>query len=372
MIAEEYQQGTGTAASYNATGGGSGIGGAGGAGPTVRNTAADPGDALAPVIIDLPTQLVGVLGSASALATNGGANWGGCEVWTSSDDVNFYYAGSMTGGTTMGTLSASFGSTGDPDTTVALAVDLTESRGALLPGSDADADAGNTVCYVDGEFVSYSAATLTAQYQYSLGTYLRRGQYGSTIAAHASGSSFVRLRAGTLFQLPYDASQIGKTVYVKLLSFNLYGGGLQTLDQVGSAAHTIGGSPPSLSALGVPSATNIASNTGASGTATTSGVTLAAATISIAAGTTTISLSTALGAGSGGATAATIAVKRGATAIYTSAAYALPAAGNLSVSFNIQDASPGTGSVAYSAVATTNAGTAPFAASTLVVVGLTG
>ncbi len=372
IVAEEYQQGTGTAARYNSTGGGGGIGGAGGAGPYQSNTAVDPGDALAPVIIDLPTQLVGVLATACALATNGGANWGGAQVWISSDDTTFTLAGTMTGGTTMGTLTATFASGSDPDTTDTLAVDLTPSRGSLLPGSTADADAGNTACYVGGEFVSYSAATLTAQYKYSMATYLRRGQYGSAIAAHAAGSSFVRLRAGTLFQLPYAPGQIGQTIYVKLLSFNVYGGGLQSLDEVSSYAHTIGGAPPSLAALNVPAATNVASDTSSAGTATTSGVTMAAATITISSGTTTISLSTALGAGVSGATSATITLKRGATTIYTSAAYALPASGNVAVAFNIPDPTPGSGSVAYSAVITTNAGTAPFAASTLVVVGLTG
>src|SRR5665213_3412759 len=51
----------------------------------------------------------------------------------------------------------------DPDTVHTLAVDLTPSRGVLLPGTAADADQGNTLCLVGGELVAYQQATLTAQ-----------------------------------------------------------------------------------------------------------------------------------------------------------------------------------------------------------------
>ncbi|HUZ71953.1 MAG TPA: hypothetical protein VMU87_03110, partial [Stellaceae bacterium] len=39
-------------------------------------------------------------------------------------------------------------------------------------------------------------------------------------------------------------------IHVKLLSFNIWGGGRQTLDQATSYAHTIGGNAPALSSVG--------------------------------------------------------------------------------------------------------------------------
>ena len=322
ITAEEYLAGTGAAPRYGHQ-----------AGAGYRpNFEAAPGDALAPVIIDAPAQLVQTLGLEGWIATNGGPLWGGCEVWISSDDVNFTYAGTMQGGAVMGTLTAALpltgiasiattigvasaviassansftGAVGDPITSTkfpagtvvtsvssdhltigtsqgalatasgafslmgwsadrvnTLSVDLTESSGALLPAaSQADADNGNTLCFIaDGansELVAYEQAALTAQYKYALGKdgatagYLARGVWGDGVGAntvsHAIGCPFVRLRPNSLFKLPYLQNQIGNTLYVKLLSFNLWGGGRQGLEDVSSYSHTIGGSAPALS-----------------------------------------------------------------------------------------------------------------------------
>src|SRR5665213_2984882 len=110
-----------------------------------------------------PVQLGNVLGMETLLATNGGLNWGGADIWVSSDDVTFKYAGTLQGGTAMGVTTAALAAGSDPDTVHTLAVDLTPSRGVLLPGTAADADQGNTLCLVGGELVAYQQATLTAQ-----------------------------------------------------------------------------------------------------------------------------------------------------------------------------------------------------------------
>src|SRR5207244_12000740 len=90
-----------------------------------------------------------------------------------------------------GLLFAPLPSHADPDTANTLSVDLTQSRGQMLSGTTADADNFVTLCYCDGELVSYRTATLTAAHKYAL-TYLRRGVCGTPIAAHSSGSSFAR------------------------------------------------------------------------------------------------------------------------------------------------------------------------------------
>ena len=92
------------------------------------------------------------------------------------------------------------------------------------------------------ELVSYSSAALTAAGKYNLGSYLRRGLYGTTIGDHPAGSSFARCD-GTQFAYPYDKSRIGSTVYFKLTPFNLYGAGEYGLAQVQAYAHVIEGPP---------------------------------------------------------------------------------------------------------------------------------
>jgi hypothetical protein len=210
-------------------------------------------NALSPIMFDAPVQIGNVLGMETILCTNGsGPNWGGCDIWISQDNETFKYAGTLLGGTAMGTLSANFASGSDPDTVNTLSVNLGESEGTLLSGTQADADHGNTLCLVDGELVTFEQASLTAQYTYNLGKngatpgYLRRGFYGTSIAAHSMGASFARLREGSYFAIGYDSADIGQTVHVKLLSFNPYGGGKQTLDQVSSYSHTLS-APPTVS-----------------------------------------------------------------------------------------------------------------------------
>ena len=59
-----------------------------------------------------------------------------------------------------GTLTNTLAAGTDPDTGNTLSVDLGESRGSLLSGLQADADAFRTLCYVDGELIAYETATL--------------------------------------------------------------------------------------------------------------------------------------------------------------------------------------------------------------------
>lgn len=195
------------------------------------------------------------------LMVSGGALWGGCDVWVSSDNATYVKAGRIMGGTRMGALTAILPSTPDPDLTDTLSVDLTESLGTLVSVTRADADEAHSLCYVDGELVSYETATLTAANKYNL-TYLRRGLYGSPIGAHAIGSQFARMD-GSQFELDFTADQIGKTVYVKLPAFNPWLGGLQDLASVTAYPFTVIAPPVSSSAqpfsatIGLPAPSSV-------------------------------------------------------------------------------------------------------------------
>ncbi len=189
----------------------------------------DPGNTNAPIIFEAPV----------ALTTNGGletwialssysSTWGGADVYASTDNLTYALAatgsdgGRIVGNARTGVLLTNIAST---DTTIT--IDLSQSYGQLSSGTAADAAAGNTLCYLDGEFISYQTATLISPYVYTL-TNCVRGQYGSGAKAHNEGSAFARLD-GQIFKYPHSKLQIGQTLSIKLLSFNIYGGGQQVL-----------------------------------------------------------------------------------------------------------------------------------------------
>lgn len=198
-----------------------------------------PGNANTPAIFEPPISLA--MRPELWLATSGGANWGGAEVWVSLDDATYKKLGTVNGPARHGILTAQLPSGGDPDVSSVLAVDLGVSRGELISGTLLDRDLLNTLCWVDGELVSYQTATLTGQNRYDL-TSLRRGAYGTPIGVHAQNSKFVRCDAG-VFRFPYENALVGETLYVKLRSFNIYGGGMQELAAVLPVTYAIAGAP---------------------------------------------------------------------------------------------------------------------------------
>lgn len=232
VVAEEYLTGTGNAPLY-AFQSGQGFS---------ANYNETPGTTNAPIIFEPPVQVTAAASLETWIVASGQSNWGGCDVWLSTDGNTYKLAGRVTGPARQGVTTATFASGSDPDTANTLSVNLTASQGQLISGTQDDADAGHTLCYVGGELVAYQTATLTALYRYNLGTYIRRGMYGTTIASHASGSAFARLDEG-IFAYPYDKSQLGQTIYVKLLPFNIYGGGQPTLADVDAYTHVIVGPP---------------------------------------------------------------------------------------------------------------------------------
>jgi hypothetical protein len=198
---------------------------------------AAPGNANSPVIFEPPLSLS--MQPEVWLATSGGSSWGGCEVWVSLDNDTYKQAGTISGPARHGTLTAILASGTDPDTTNTLAVDLSVSSGQLVSGTLVDRDLYTTLCYVDGELVSYQTATLTALHKYSL-TSLRRGVHGTPLGSHAIGSKFARLDQA-VFRFAYTPDYLGKTIYIKLRSFNIYGTAAQELSAITPTTYAIVG-----------------------------------------------------------------------------------------------------------------------------------
>src|SRR5438067_8163764 len=201
----------------------------------------DPGDSNPPIVFEPPPVLTGGALEVWIIAT-GGPDWGGCQVWLSTDGNTYAYAGTIYRGGRQGALTSALPSHADPDTANTLAVDLTQSQGQLLSGTLADADTFVTLCYTDGELLSYETATLTAAHQYNL-TYLRRGAYGTPIGAHSMGASFARFGPNdpSLFKYIYPQSFVGQTIYVKLPAFNIFGQAMQSLAGLTPTTYTLTG-----------------------------------------------------------------------------------------------------------------------------------
>lgn len=186
-----------------------------------------PGNANAPVVFEPPTTLS--VTPQIWLATSGAQFWGGAEVWVSQDNASYVQVGLINGGARHGVTTAALALGADPDTSNTLAVDLTVSGGTLIGGTLADRDNMSTLCFMDGELVSYQNAALTAPNKYNL-TSLRRGAYGTARTAHLTAKKFARLDQA-IFKYDYDPGMIGSVLYIKLRSFNIYG--LQREDLAG-------------------------------------------------------------------------------------------------------------------------------------------
>ena len=197
-----------------------------------------PGNAHVPVIFEAPLQLTG--GEPQIwLATAGGDMWGGAEVWVSTDGDSYTRVGAVNHKARFGSLTAALPNGAVFDRTNTLGVEI--SAGQLTGGTEQDSRDLLTLCYVDGEFLAYANAELKGVGRYTLGN-LTRGAYGSTIDAHTAGSQFARIDEA-LFKYAVPRNWIGRTVWVKLVSYNVFSGGIQDLSEVPAYSYTIKGAP---------------------------------------------------------------------------------------------------------------------------------
>lgn len=197
-----------------------------------------PGNAHAPVVFEAPLQLTG--GEPQIwLATAGGDMWGGAEVWISTDGDSYTRIGATNKKARFGSLSAPLASGAVFDRANTLNVEI--SAGQMTGGTEQDSRDLLTLCYVDGEFLAYGTAELKGVGRYTLGN-LTRGAYGSTIDRHNAGSQFVRIDEA-MFKYAVPANWVGRTVWVKLVSFNVFGSGVQELAEVPAYSYTIKGAP---------------------------------------------------------------------------------------------------------------------------------
>jgi hypothetical protein len=237
------------------------------AGNPATDTNVAPGNVNTPAIFEPDAQLCAGVPEVW-VAASGGADWGGAQVYISFDDTSYTYLSDINAGEAQGILTATLPSHADPDTTNSLLIDLTECAGQLpSTATDADADALRTLILVDAELMAYGSVTPTSgtnPFAFTL-TYLRRGSYNTAIASHAVGGQFSRIDPSTIFSYPVPESYIGKTIYLKFVSFNVFGSAYQDLADVTAYPYIITGNGYAITAPASPAGA-VSSTTQSDGT----------------------------------------------------------------------------------------------------------
>lgn len=181
------------------------------------------GDTEAPIFITPPSELVTAASGIEVwLALRGASvNWGGCQVHNAWDDEHYAYSGIQLQEALVGKVQA--------DNDSAMTVKLSNVRQQeLLP---------NQLIWVNGEIIRYSAATLQGANTYRL-TGLERGLYNTGKAIHAINDTFVVLD-NALYVVQLLKEHVGKPLYFKLPSFNIFKGQLQDINELDSYQYVV-------------------------------------------------------------------------------------------------------------------------------------
>lgn len=190
---------------------------------------AEPGDTDTPLIFQPPSDLTSN-GNEIWIAAKGKKDaWGGCTVFVSDNNTNYRKVGTITNNARSGTLAKNMQVS---DTSCEVKI-----NGMLLSGTAQDAERGNTLCWVDGECISYTTATMLSNGNYRLDG-CRRGQYNTTATAHNSGARLVRCDEA-LLKTEVRKEDVGKKIWLKFCSYNIFSTGEQSLADVQAYEYTI-------------------------------------------------------------------------------------------------------------------------------------
>lgn len=180
-----------------------------------------------PVIFQPPADLTAD-GLELWIAAKGKADgWGGCTVYVSDDNTNYRTAGKIAGSARCGKLTQPLSPMPNHPSGNRVFVTCNDQ---LLSGTPQDAQRKNTLCWIDGECMSYINANLQSNGAWLLSG-LYRGQCNTEVRLHAKDTDFVRLD-NSVFKVPFTKDDIGKKIYIKFCSYNIFGAGNQDLSEV--------------------------------------------------------------------------------------------------------------------------------------------
>lgn len=187
-----------------------------------------------PVIFQPPADLTAD-GLELWIAAKGKADgWGGCTVYVSDDNTNYRTVGQIAGSARCGKLTQPLSPIPNHPSGNQVFVTCNDQ---LLSGTPQDAERKNTLCWIDGECMSYVNANLQSNGAWLLSG-LYRGQCNTAVRMHAKNTDFVRLD-NSVFKVPFTKDDIGKKIYLKFCSYNIFGAGNQDLSEVKAYEYTL-------------------------------------------------------------------------------------------------------------------------------------
>lgn len=187
-----------------------------------------------PVIFQPPADLTAD-GLELWIAAKGKADgWGGCVVYVSDDNTNYRTVGQIAGSARCGKLMHPLSPMPNHPSGNQAVVTCNDQ---LLSGTLQDAEHKNTLCWIDGECMSYTTATLQVSGAWLLSG-LIRGQCNTAVRMHAKDTDFIRLD-NSVFKVPFSKDDIGKKIYLKFCSYNIFGAGQQDLSEVKAYEYTL-------------------------------------------------------------------------------------------------------------------------------------
>lgn len=187
-----------------------------------------------PVIFQPPADLTAD-GLELWIAAKGKADgWGGCTVYVSDDNTNYRTVGQIAGSARCGKLTQPLSPIPNHPSGNRVFVTCNDQ---LLSGTPQDAERKNTLCWIGGECMSYVNANLQSNGAWLLSG-LYRGQCNTAVRMHAKDTDFVRLD-NSVFKVPFAKEDIGKKIYLKFCSYNIFGAGNQDLSEVKAYEYTL-------------------------------------------------------------------------------------------------------------------------------------
>lgn len=187
-----------------------------------------------PVIFQPPADLTAD-GLELWIAAKGKAEgWGGCTVYVSDDNTNYRTVGQIAGSARCGKLTWPLSPMPNHPSGNQVFVTCNDQ---LLSGTPQDAERKNTLCWIDGECMSYINANLQSNGAWLLSG-LIRGQCNTAVRMHAKDTDFIRLD-NSVFKVPFSKDDIGKKIYLKFCSYNIFGAGQQDLSEVKAYEYTL-------------------------------------------------------------------------------------------------------------------------------------
>lgn len=208
------------------------------------------GQVVAPAFFEVPANQ-SLSGLAIGIAVTGNnPNWGGCDVYVSNDGISYAQIKTANQPARYGAITNSITAAVDQ----VAAVSLVGNGGQIIAGSATDAANDSTACVIGNEYVDYTTAALVTANKYNL-TLAVRGAHGTAPAAHSPAEKFIRVDGAIVYSDTLDLSFIGKTLYFKFLSFNIYGGAKTDLASATAYTYTVNGYMAKLAKASVTSFT---------------------------------------------------------------------------------------------------------------------